>query len=480
MAILNKDNKPIGIGSGHIRSDGGPVAAITPEDRLPPPDATIQPVKPVATPSGAIAGAAAGGLPVTGAVQAPATGAGAIAGAAAGGLPATGAVPTPQPTPTPTPTPQAPQAPTGGTPSSGGASGGAPAAVPTPQTPTTPGGSGGISGGSSVQLPGATDHSDWLREIYDMQREATMRELEDRYNAAVAELEHSGAKIPGYYQEAVRQTAGQNEIERRAMNEQFAASGLNTGTAGQAALSQNIASQGEIAALRQAEANALSEIEFSRAQMLAEYQAAVRQALLNNDIAKAEALYAEAIRLDEAAVQQALNQAQLDYQARMEELAALETRAEMLASIGDFSGYAALGYSAAEIAALEQAWQTAYGTTTGGTGGGYTGGGYDTHGMGTEEIMALQQAAGIAVDGIWGPQTQAAWEAMQLGTNVDNITGAGTNNGTGTQPLTFTDELAMLKAMGASREELAAFIEAAYAAGDINSVAYWEHMRNLD
>lgn len=387
MAILNKDFKPITIGDGN-GGVGTPTVTVKPVEMQKPPDATIQPVKPVATPSGAIAGAAAGGLP------------------------ATGAVPTPQPTPTPTPTPQAP---TGGTPSSGGASGGAPAAVPTPQTPTTPGGSGGISGGSSVQLPGATDHSDWLREIYDMQREATMRELEDRYNAAVAELEHSGAKIPGYYQEAVRQTAGQNEIERRAMNEQFAASGLNTGTAGQAALSQNIASQGEIAALRQAEANALSEIEFSRAQMLAEYQAAVRQALLNNDIAKAEALYAEAIRLDEAAVQQALNQAQLDYQARMEELAALEARAEMLASIGDFSGYAALGYSAAEIAALEQAWQTAYGTTTGGTGGGYTGGGYDTHGMSTEEIMALQQAAGIAVDGIWGPDTEAAYQAMQAG-----------------------------------------------------------------
>ena len=391
MAILNKDFKPITIGDGN-GGVGTPAVTVKPVEMQKPPDATIQPVKPVATPSGAIAGAAAGGLP------------------------ATGAVPTPQPTPTPTPTPT-PQAPTGGAPSSGGASGGAPAAVPTPQTPTTPGGSGGISGGSSVQLPGATDHSDWLREIYDMQREATMRELEDRYNAAVAELEHSGAKIPGYYQEAVRQTAGQNEIERRAMNEQFAASGLNTGTAGQAALSQNIASQGEIAALRQAEANALSEIEFSRAQMMAEYQAAVRDAILSNNIAKAEALYNEALRLDQAAVQNAMNQAQLDYQARMEELAMLEARAEMLASIGDFSGYAALGYSAEEIAALEAAWQRENAVTSG---GGYTGGGggnygYDTHGMSTEEIMALQQAAGIAVDGIWGPDTEAAYQAMQAG-----------------------------------------------------------------
>ena len=38
-------------------------------------------------------------------------------------------------------------------------------------------------------------------------------------------------------------------------------------------------------------------------------------------------------------------------------------------------------------------------------------GGYDTHGYTTEEIKRLQQAAGIDVDGIWGPQTQAAFDA---------------------------------------------------------------------
>ena len=37
--------------------------------------------------------------------------------------------------------------------------------------------------------------------------------------------------------------------------------------------------------------------------------------------------------------------------------------------------------------------------------------GYDTHGYSTADIKALQRAAGIDVDGVWGPQTQAAWEA---------------------------------------------------------------------
>ena len=47
----------------------------------------------------------------------------------------------------------------------------------------------------------------------------------------------------------------------------------------------------------------------------------------------------------------------------------------------------------------------------GGKSSGSGGWGYDTHGYSTADIKALQRAAGIDVDGVWGPQTQAAWEA---------------------------------------------------------------------
>lgn len=60
-----------------------------------------------------------------------------------------------------------------------------------------------------------------------------------------------------------------------------------------------------------------------------------------------------------------------------------------------------------------------------GGGGGYSGGtgglssyGYDTHGMSDAQIRAMQQAAGIAVDGIWGPNTEAAYQAMYGGGNA--------------------------------------------------------------
>ena len=42
---------------------------------------------------------------------------------------------------------------------------------------------------------------------------------------------------------------------------------------------------------------------------------------------------------------------------------------------------------------------------------GVSGWGYSTHGYSTADIMALQRNAGIDVDGDWGPDTQAAWEA---------------------------------------------------------------------
>lgn len=49
----------------------------------------------------------------------------------------------------------------------------------------------------------------------------------------------------------------------------------------------------------------------------------------------------------------------------------------------------------------------------GGDGGGRGSGGltYDTQGYTVEEIKAMQEAAGIAVDGIWGPDTQNAYDS---------------------------------------------------------------------
>lgn len=70
------------------------------------------------------------------------------------------------------------------------------------------------------------------------------------------------------------------------------------------------------------------------------------------------------------------------------------------AEFGDYSGLNALGINTGEE-----------------TSGGYTGSensrgkGYDTHGYTPEQIKQIQRAAHITVDGKWGPQTQAAYDA---------------------------------------------------------------------
>ena len=73
------------------------------------------------------------------------------------------------------------------------------------------------------------------------------------------------------------------------------------------------------------------------------------------------------------------------------------------------------------FAFTQQQYEDSKSGSGGSSSGGYSGGspgnsgvsgwGYDTHGYSVADIMALQRNAGIDVDGDWGPDTQAAWEA---------------------------------------------------------------------
>lgn len=65
------------------------------------------------------------------------------------------------------------------------------------------------------------------------------------------------------------------------------------------------------------------------------------------------------------------------------------------------------------------------GASSGGGGGGWSGGSSkynypDAKGLSTSEIKQLQAAMGVAADGIWGPKTQAAWDAQSK--NDDPLT----------------------------------------------------------
>lgn len=112
----------------------------------------------------------------------------------------------------------------------------------------------------------------------------------------------------------------QYERNRRNFNQQAASSGLNTGTASQAALTQNSTWQRDYGNLRTAEADALAKADQQMAALETQYKSAVAQAIAENDYNRAKAL------MDEYG-----NQENRDV-----------AMAKTLASYGDFSGYARL------------------------------------------------------------------------------------------------------------------------------------------
>ena len=112
----------------------------------------------------------------------------------------------------------------------------------------------------------------------------------------------------------------QYERNRRNFNRQAAGSGLNTGTASQAALAQNSTWQRDYGNLRTAEADALTEADRQMAALETQYKSAVASAIAENDYDRAKAL------MDEYGNQESRDAAM----------------AKTLASYGDFSGYAKL------------------------------------------------------------------------------------------------------------------------------------------
>lgn len=250
----------------------------------------------------------------------------------------------------------------------------------------------------------------------------------------------------------------QYERNRRNFNQQAAGSGLNTGTASQAALAQNSTWQRDYGNLRTAEADALTEADRQMAALETQYKSAVAQAIAENDYNRAKAL------MDEYGNQENRDAAM----------------AKTLASYGDFSGYAKLygddvannmaqywiysnpqlAYSMGKISADEYARLT--GKRTGGkTTGGKAAGGktlseaftddkygqdYTSNGLNLTDMMelinkgdtlsALRQAEAFAADAYANPDkyTDSQIERMaelkrmaQRGQKISGSVGGGRN-----------------------------------------------------
>ena len=221
------------------------------------------------------------------------------------------------------------------------------------------GGSGGLTGGYYT----ARDQSDYINQLYDAAVKSAQAALEGAYKEAVLGFDASEAKIPEQYRAARNQTSADTAIQRANMNEQLAASGLNTGASGQARLAMGIAEQNAMAALNRQQQAAIDEITLQRNQARAQYESAVAQAIADNDMQRAQALYQEAQRVDNS-YRSYLEDALQQQQYQMNQLSMEATRQQMqLAAAADQREQQLLE---AELAG--------YGSSGGSTGGGGGGG----------------------------------------------------------------------------------------------------------
>ena len=318
-------------------------------------------------------------------------------------------------------------------------------------------GGGGIGGGGqgqNGQMNGYApqDQSDYLNQLYAAQLEAQKAALKDSYEKNLSSLDAEQEKLGANYQSARNQTAAQSALSQQRFNETAAAYGLNTGTAGQAALSYSNQLQSDISSLQAAESAANAEIERQRTNLSKEYQSAMVQAQATNNYELFQALYQEAVRVDQALQQQSqfnsqqalqqyqmllnkynsdrewemtqgqwdMTQQQWEYQQQQDQYKKDLAAAELLAAAGDYSAYGKLfGWDQAKIDQMNNAWKMAN-TITSSSGGG-SGGGSSGGGGGGSSSGGSSSGSGGGYDALFQAAMQSGYPESYINNNYKNF-----------------------------------------------------------
>lgn len=260
----------------------------------------------------------------------------------------------------------------------------------------------GLGDYQGVAAPEVKDLSGLVETRQKAALDQTLLNLERAYTDSVQSLKREKQAIGGAYQAARNNATAVNEIEKANANTYAAGKGLNSGAAGQIALSQSVAYQNGINTLNAQEANAYAENEETLSEMERDYNFAVAEAKTEGDYALADALYAQQTAYDqqwtdrkwnyqveqaaldrqEAATNTAWEQARLDRKDswdREKELASLVISrqnantsgynaatsrmnaqlrvAQELAGVGNFEGFRALGYTQGQVETMEAMWK---------------------------------------------------------------------------------------------------------------------------
>ena len=187
---------------------------------------------------------------------------------------------------------------------------------------------------------------DAVNSMYDAQKQSQLAGMESAYNKSLSDAQAAKDAIPGQYQQRANDLSAQYERQRRNLNQQAAANGLNTGAGSQMQLSLGGNYNRDYAGIRTAQQQALDAADRGIRDLQSAYQSSVQQAVANNDYQRAQALLAEY-----------KNQ----YQRQLQQ-------AQTMASYGNFSGYLGVpGYSQEQVDTMRNTWiasnpQLAYNT----------------------------------------------------------------------------------------------------------------------
>ena len=274
-----------------------------------------------------------------------------------------------------------------------------------------------VSPHASIDMGG--DASQYLQEMYAQQIAAQLAALKSTYEQNVADIQAQDDLITSAYDKQRNQAAAQNELQRMQMNELGLMQGLNTGASGQMALAQSAALQGNLATIGSQEAQSLADNALNLTKLTAQYKNAADQAAAEGNAQLASALYNEYVRQQELALQQqAAAQEQANWEAKM----AYQQQQDALAQQ---NWQAQFDYQKAQDDLNYQlTLQKLYGSSAGNTGSTVRtrtpvkakSVGYNNGRLTTAQVIQLQQDLNkylpdgqkIAVDGKWGPATQAA------------------------------------------------------------------------
>ena len=189
-----------------------------------------------------------------------------------------------------------------------------------------------------------------IKKMYQSQLNSQKEQLKQDYLQADSDLTAQKANAQKATDANLNRTMVEAQKAAVSNAELRNASGLSSGAAAQARLSEENQLQSDLTALRVQQQEVDAEAERQRSLLAQEYASAIRKAQAENDLAKAQALYEEASRRESAILSDQQASVKQEQQAYQNKLAEAKWIAE---ETGDFSLYGELmGLSASQIAKL--------------------------------------------------------------------------------------------------------------------------------